>query len=136
MDTTKVGTTLRSVKELSHEVSAQEGRLDYVKSEVGNLTKQRDSLKEEVKNIRAVLEQDAQVKLDHLKKETAKVGAEKQELENRRKELLELAQQVRQEKSAFESEKANALAMKDSYQKMNDKVGQFVRMVKQGAESL
>lgn len=136
MDTAKVSTTLSNVKSLANEVSAQEGRLSFVKNEVANLTRQRDLMKQEVSDMQAVIAQDAAQKLDAIKKEQQKLAETKNSLDAKHKEVFEMTIALRDEKTAFAKEKAEVLGAKEAYAKMNEDVGNFVRMVKRGAEAL
>lgn len=136
MDNKTVNDATKRSREVEFEIAAQKSRVDFHKGEVESLTRQRNALKEEIKNVHAVIEQDAQIKLDGIKKEQQKLAASQVELMARQKETMDMLLTLRREKAEFESEKALSLATKETYTKMNDKVGQFVRMVKQGAETL
>ena len=118
------------------EVAAWEHRLLAIKAEVDTYTKRREAIIEEVKSIHAILEQETKKIVDENRKRTAKVNEAQLKLDTDKAEFEAALIAFKKEKNALEREKEAAASIKANYELSMGKVGEFIRMVRSGAEKI
>lgn len=124
------------IQNVQQEASAWDMRLAHAKNEVASLLRQKEALIADAKNVQASIEQQASQRLAETRKESQKVSNAREKLEDDKKEFESILIAFRKEKAEFQEEKAKILAMKSNCEKAESKIGEFVRLVKAGAERL
>lgn len=136
MNESKTEATLQSVKALQHEISAWEGRLASVRSEVDSLKKQKESLAIEIESIKERSNKEVEEKVSTARKANALLVEERKKLDADKAEFINAMQQFKQEKNSLEREKQITLDVKADAQKTLDRVGEFIRLVRDGSAKL
>lgn len=134
MTTTK--SAIDTFKDLQLEVKQLEQRRDYAKHERDTLERHKDTLAKDAAETRVSLEADVQRKMTVLREATAKTNGEKDKLAADKSEFEALLRSFRQEQVVFEDLRKKAADAVTNYTDMTDKVGMFVRLVKQEAAKL
>lgn len=123
-------------KYLKNEISAFESRLTSVKSDIDSLRKQKEKLVSEIEEMKARHNKDVEDKYMAVRSASALVDQERQKFESDKKEFEEILIKFKQEKSGFEREKQTVQDMKVDAQKTIDRVGTFIRLVRDEASKL
>lgn len=131
-----VETATKGVKELDRQVGAFQMRLDDIKGELAKSRAEKEKLDADIKQIRAVTEQEIAGKVLKARKEASKVEEDRKVLDSQRAELQTAIQELQKQRNAFEREKSDVLAMKESYVQKENRVGRFIRSVREQAELL
>jgi predicted nucleic acid-binding Zn-ribbon protein len=132
----KTEATLQGVNDLKNELSAWDMRLASIKSEIDNLNRKKDSLAKDIEAKKSAHNQEIDNQNLKLRGEMAKFSEKKEEFENQYKAFKSELLGFLKEKNAFETEKTDVLNMKANYEKMIERVGQFVLLVKRASETL
>lgn len=134
--TNKVEATLQNVKEMQGEIRAWENRLETVRSDVDALNRQKEALKKQVEDTREALKYEVETKLLDVRKRGDAVAEERAKLDADKKEFQAILLDFKKEKLAFDRAKSDVDSKKAEYENMMTRITAFVRMVRQGAESL
>lgn len=134
--TTKTEAGMKMLKDMGTEVASWENRLMGLKNDVENLRNQKAALQTEAENIRAMLTVDVEKKMGLCREEARKVNEAKERVEADRALLKDELVALRTERNAFERDKTAILDMKKNSEEQLLKVGQFIRLVRTGAEGL
>lgn len=124
------------VKYLKNEITAFESRLAGVKSDLDSLKKQKESLMKDIEEAKARHNRDVEEKHTAIRQSTVLVDASRTKLETDKKEFEGILKTFQQEKAALGREKQEALDMKANAQKDLERVGVFIRLVRDGASKL
>lgn len=109
---------------------------EAMKSEIDLLIEQRDAIKKDIEQKKAAHNQEIERSREGLRQQAAKIAEDRDSLKRQREEFNAIVSDFKQEKSGIERAKAEASDMKANYEKMNQKVGEFILLVKRSAEKL
>lgn len=123
-------------KFLKNEITAFENRLASTKSELESLRIQRDALKNEIQTISAACQKEVETKLFEVRKEAATVDEGRRKLESDRAELKTLIEDFAKNRVSLDRERQECFDLKKDAQLTMDRVGVFIRMVRDGASKL
>jgi chromosome segregation ATPase len=132
----KTEATVKGIKDLGGEVSAWEGRLQYLQNEAENLKRKNDQIKKEIESALALAQQELDKKREQARSELSKVTEATAKLEADRQEFQGILTMFRQEKNLFETEKTKILDINADTQKMREKMSNFILLVKREADKL
>jgi hypothetical protein len=128
--------TLKGIEDMRGEIGAWEMRLMGIKNEVANLSKQKEVAIKDAENRLALIQQEADKAIAKKREESILVEESSRKLRADQEDFNRVLLSFRKEKDDFEDIKKDALDTKANYAEMTEKVGQFVVMVKRGAEKL
>jgi len=128
--------TLKGIEDMRGEIGAWEMRLMGIKNEVANLSKQKEVAIKDAENRLSLIQQEADKAIAKKREESILVEESSQKLRADQEDFNRVLLSFRKEKDDFEDIKKDALDTKANYAEMTEKVGQFVIMVKRGAEKL
>lgn len=109
---------------------------EAMKSEIDLLIEQRDAIKKDIEQKKAAHNQEIERSREGLRQQAAKIAEDRDSLKRQREEFNAIVSAFKQEKSGIERAKAEASDMKANYEKMNQKVGEFILLMKRSAEKL
>lgn len=121
---------------LKSEVPAFESRLTAIKAELESLRKQRDTLKTEIEQDKALHNKDVDEKRGLIRSENAALSESRLKLEADKKEFEGILQTFKSERVSLDREMQEALDMKSDAQKAMDRAGQFFVAVRNLAQGL
>lgn len=124
------------VRYLKNEISAFESRLAGVKSDVEGFRKQKETLETQIEEAKARHNREVEEKLLGARKASALVDEERSKLEIDKKEFESILVKFKQEKTAFEHEKQTVQDAQSDAKATMDRLGMFIRVVRQEAEKL
>lgn len=128
--------TLKGIEDMRGEIGAWEMRLIGIKNEVANLSKQKEVAIKDAENRLSLIQQEADKAIAKKREESILVEESSRKLRSDQEDFNRVLLSFRKEKDDFEDIKKDALDTKANYAEMTEKVGQFVIMVKRGAEKL
>lgn len=123
-------------KYLQNEISAFEGRLSHIKTELDSLRKEKEKLLSEVEDIKVRSNKEVEDKISSYRKAASMVEEEKRKLESDKEDFSKILIEFKKGKNEFEKEKQSVIEVKNDNQKSIERVGLFIRMVKEGALKL
>lgn len=107
-----------------------------VKSEIDNLIKKRDLIKEEIIRIQSSLEQDVQKRMSEVRVATVKLREDSEKLKLDKEEFASFMELFNKNKEKFEQDKKRIMDMQENVRTYESKIGNFVRLVKEEAGKL
>lgn len=125
-----------TLKQKKTELSAYEGRIATAKAEVDNLNKEKESLKTQVEDVRRRCNQEVTSKLGEARQSAILVEEDRTKLESDKKEFEGILNAFKAERVAFDREKQAAEDVKTEARLTLERIGKFIRLVREEAVKL
>ena len=129
-------TAMDTLKDLSVEVKQWQSRVDHAKSENDRLTNLNEELKKESNSIRSSATQHAEKERATTRQEMNKLSELKMTLDLQKSEFEKVLADFKQQKLSADKERETLANLKAEYAKMNERVSQFMLLVRREAERL
>ena len=124
------------VKELDRQVSAYQVRLEEVQSKISAGKKEMERLEAEIAEKRDLWHKELEAQNQELVKRRSELNQERVKFEQDRENFRDQVRSHEKERTAFEDERYRTFELKRAYEGKEQIVGEFIRMVKSGAEKL
>lgn len=124
------------LKQKKNEVAAFEIRIAAAKAENEKLNRENEALKTQAEDVRARCNQEVALKMGEARKVTSAAAEEREKLDSDKKEFEAILNAFKVEKVAFDRERQAAEDMKADAKATSDRVGIFVRQMKELASKL
>lgn len=133
---TIVKDAVKGIKDAEREISAWEGRLAHVKSEVENLQRVREQSQKDIEAIRSAAQQEISQKMVKARQDQARADEALRKLVDDKAEFASIIQAVQREKDSLGDIRADLENAKKEYFAKTDKAKLFITLVKREAEGL